>query len=209
MILGDKKMKLKEWSEKTGVKYLTAYRWFKDGKFPCPIYQTDSGTIIVNDESLENQSTQQLNSDVVISDFLKNVVEFSKANLSIEDFAAFILSNYILKNKSSIDIQPKIKPSKEEIQKHYQQFIPQKVKPPINIFIADKSTFDSCDSIKDNVNEDYIEDKIQEVLDLLRLDDSKLDEEKIKLLEALKSYNKSPASEKSNIITTTQSSTLK
>lgn len=66
-------MKLKEWAEKTGIKYLTAYRWFKAGTLPVKAYQTDSGTIIVQDDSflLENTvETSQINNDVM-SLFLK------------------------------------------------------------------------------------------------------------------------------------------
>src|SRR5271157_3345928 len=42
-------MKLKEWSVKQGISYMTAYRWFKSGKLPVKAYQAQTGTIIISD----------------------------------------------------------------------------------------------------------------------------------------------------------------
>lgn len=39
-------MKLSVWAKKQGISYITAYRWFKDGKIPEAV-QYDSGTILV------------------------------------------------------------------------------------------------------------------------------------------------------------------
>ena len=44
-------MKLKDWADKQGISYITAYRWFKSDKLPVKAYQSGSGTIIVQDES--------------------------------------------------------------------------------------------------------------------------------------------------------------
>lgn len=124
-------MKLSDWAKKQGIAYLTAYRWFKDGKLPVQAYQSDSGTIIVQDESenLEQQmaSGNNQNNDVM-SLFLKKTVEFSKNNASIEDFAAFILSNFTLKPQASSETPKysKNKPKTEDVQKHFQKFIPEK-----------------------------------------------------------------------------------
>jgi putative resolvase len=41
-------MKLSEWAKTQGIKYQTAYFWFKRGQLLVPAYQSASGTIIVN-----------------------------------------------------------------------------------------------------------------------------------------------------------------
>ena len=40
-------MKLSEWARSQGIKYQTAFIWFKKGKLPVPAYQTKTRTIIV------------------------------------------------------------------------------------------------------------------------------------------------------------------
>jgi hypothetical protein len=124
-------MKLNDWAKKAGVKYLTAYRWFKNGTLPVPAYQTDSGTIIVQDNSEATEQNMSGNSGDAMSVFLKKTVEFSKNNSSIEDFAAYVISNFQLKLNGAMPEGPrysKNKPKSEDIQKHFQQFIPDKGK---------------------------------------------------------------------------------
>jgi hypothetical protein len=138
-------MKLSDWAKKQGISYLTAYRWFKDGKLPIKAYQSDSGTIIVQDEELESsEETVASQNNDVMSLLLKKTVEFSKNNASIEDFAAYILSNFSLKLNSGSD-HPKYsrnKPKPEDIQKHFQQFLkPQNQKPKPTMFVADPEDF--------------------------------------------------------------------
>jgi len=114
-------MKLKDWADKTGVKYLTAYRWFKAGTLPVKAYQTDSGTIIVEETEEEKKE------DVIdaTSLFFSKTLEFSKNEASIEDFASYIFSTFQLKLLSSLENnKPKIKPSSAEVRKHFQQFFP-------------------------------------------------------------------------------------
>jgi putative resolvase len=41
-------MKLIDWSKQQGVAYITAWRWCRDGKMPCPWERTPSGTILVH-----------------------------------------------------------------------------------------------------------------------------------------------------------------
>lgn len=48
-------MKLSKWAKKQGISYTTAFRWFKQGKMPCPTTQTASGTIIVHDDQPTTQ----------------------------------------------------------------------------------------------------------------------------------------------------------
>ncbi len=139
-------MKLKEWSEKVGIKYLTAYRWFKAGKLPVKAYQTTSGTIIVEEElESERAEKQQMNNNAV-SLFLKKTVEFSKAESSIEDFAAWILSTFQLKVNEQVE-GPKYSrnmPKPEEVQKHFQQFLkPKGDKPKPAMFVASEETLEA------------------------------------------------------------------
>lgn len=124
-------MKLKDWAKKEGISYQTAYRWFKSRSLPVKAYQSESGTIIVQDEegSAPENTMNRLtssNSDAM-SVFLKKTVEFSKANYSIEDFAAYVIGNFQLKiNPAASDMSLKYsknKPSQNEVNKHFQQFI--------------------------------------------------------------------------------------
>ncbi len=41
-------MKHDEWAKQEGIHYMTAWRWWRDGKLPVPAYQAPSGTIIVD-----------------------------------------------------------------------------------------------------------------------------------------------------------------
>lgn len=117
------KIKLKEWAEKHNLSYLTANRHFHAGMIPGAV-QLDSGTILVEDDSME-QNMAINNSGDAMSVFLKKTVEFSKNNSSVEDFAAFVISNFQLKlNGTEGPRYSKNKPKTEEIQKHFQQFIP-------------------------------------------------------------------------------------
>lgn len=124
-------MKLKDWAKKEGISYQTAYRWFKAGSLPVKAYQSESGTIIVQDEegsSPEHHNMNRLSgSPDAMSVFLKKTVEFSKANYSIEDFAAYVIANFQLKiNPAAPDMSLKYsknKPSQNEVNKHFQQFI--------------------------------------------------------------------------------------
>lgn len=135
-------MKLKDWADKQGISYLTAWRWFKarDPRL-ADAYQSDSGTIIVPDDtdSLE-QPMSAVHSNDVMSTVLKKTVEFSKNNASVEDFAAWILSNFTLK-PNSVSEGPKysrVKPKPEEVQNHFKQFLkPKGEKPKPNMFVTE------------------------------------------------------------------------
>lgn len=129
-------MKLKDWAKKEGISYQTAYRWFKAGDLPVKAYQSESGTIIVQDdngstpENVMNKAT--VSSSDAMSVFLKKTVEYSKANSTIEDFAAYVIANFQLKiNPAAPDMSLKYsknKPSQTDVNKHFQQFIqPKKV----------------------------------------------------------------------------------
>ncbi len=140
-------MKLADWAEKQGIAYLTAYRWFKANKLPVKAYQSESGTIIVQDdaevlsEPLVSENT--MNNDAM-SLFLKKTVEFSKNNAPIEDFAAYILSTFILQ----VNYGPqnpkysKNKPKSEDIQNHFKKFISKVEKPKANIFVPNQESMD-------------------------------------------------------------------
>ncbi len=142
-------MKLKDWADKQGISYLTAWRWFKAGDPRlADAYQSDSGTIIVPDENDASSEYQMLGnvSNDVMSTVLKKTVELSKNNGTIEDFAAWILSNYVLMPHNTRYEGPKYsrnKPKSEEVQKHFQKFMkPKGEKPKPNMFVAEPEAMD-------------------------------------------------------------------
>jgi len=123
-------VKLKDWADKVGIKYLTAYRWFKNNTLPVRAYQTNTGTILVEDEDVDMGTNVDINDKNIISNsmslFLKKTVEYSKNNSSVEDFAAYLLSNFQFVFNDLLDIKinnnkySKQKPSSEEILKQFQ-----------------------------------------------------------------------------------------
>lgn len=121
------KIKLKEWADRNNLSYITANRHFHAGLIPGAV-QLDSGTILVEDDSLEQNMAATSSANDAMSFFLKKTVEFSKNNSSVEDFAAFVISNFQLK-LNSVSEGPRYsrnKPKPDEVQKHFQQFIPDK-----------------------------------------------------------------------------------
>lgn len=158
-------MKLKDWAEKQGISYLTAWRWFKaaDPRL-ANAYQSDSGTIIVPDEfDATEQSMGTVQTNDVMSSILKKTVELSKNNGSVEDFAAWILSNFSLKSNSYSD-SPKYtrnKPKSEEVQKHFQKFIkPKGEKPKPNMFVAESSVLNDLVSKSDDLTAQELVEEI-------------------------------------------------
>ncbi|MFI0435526.1 MAG: recombinase family protein [Parachlamydiaceae bacterium] len=49
-------MKLSTWAKKQGISYRTAWRWFKENKLPVIAEQTETGTILVKDESTDSKN---------------------------------------------------------------------------------------------------------------------------------------------------------
>jgi hypothetical protein len=97
-----KTIKLADWCEKTGVKYLTAWRWFNAGEMPVHSYQTESGTILVEDKDSSDEQA--------ISVYLKKMSEINQNNGTVEDFAAWTLSTFSLQLKEPISKElPEIK----------------------------------------------------------------------------------------------------
>jgi putative resolvase len=41
-------VKLSDWAKREGISYLTAWRWWKEGRLPVPAHQTPSGSILVD-----------------------------------------------------------------------------------------------------------------------------------------------------------------
>jgi hypothetical protein len=171
-------MKLKDWADKTGIKYLTAYRWFKAGTLPVEAYQTSSGTIIVQDESETTEKPMNSPQPDVMSIILKKTVELSKANGTIEDFAAFVLTNFTLKPIINSDAPrySRNKPRSEDIQNHFKQFIkPKGEKPKPNMFMATEEVIDDLVS-KQNFADKNLKDLGEDSLDFFTmLDASKID----------------------------------
>src|SRR6185312_17513098 len=100
----------------------TAWRWFKSDKMPVRAYQTSTGTILVEDDEqvpTENK-TEENEINKGISLFLKKTIEYSDGNHTIDDFAAYVLSNFELRLIGQDS--PKYsrnKPKSEEVQKHF------------------------------------------------------------------------------------------
>lgn len=123
------KIKLKEWADRNNLSYITANRHFHAGLIPNAT-QLDSGTILVEDDTLEQTMANTTGTNDAMSLFLKKTVEFSKNNGTVEDFAAFVISNFQLKLNGQVDVPrySKNKPKPEEVQKHFKQFLPDKEK---------------------------------------------------------------------------------
>ncbi len=51
-------MRLGDWAEKQGITYMTAWRWFKQGKMPVKTIQTPSGMILVEQENEAGTTSQ-------------------------------------------------------------------------------------------------------------------------------------------------------
>ena len=121
------KIKLKEWADRHNLSYLTANRHFHAGMIPGAV-QLDSGTILVEDDSPEQTMAGNSANNDAMSLFLRKTVEFSKNNSSVEDFAAYVISNFQLK-LNTVPEGPRYsrnKPKADEVQKHFQQFLPDK-----------------------------------------------------------------------------------
>lgn len=162
-------MKLKDWADLQGISYLTAWRWFKAGDSRLSnAYQSDSGTIIVPEESDSSEQSMgnTVHSNDVMSTVLKKTVEFSKSNVSIEDFAAWILSNFSLKPNTYSE-GPKysrVKPKSEEVQKHFNQFLKTKgEKPKPNMFVAEDDALDELMAQSDDLTTRELVDEIHKI----------------------------------------------
>lgn len=138
------KIKLADWAKQNGLSYITANRLFHNGSIPNS-QQLDSGTILVEDSSVMEQNMANNSSNDAMSLFLKKTVEFSKNDSTVEDFAAFIISNFTLKLNGAVE-NPKYsrnKPKADEVQKHFQQFLkPKGEKPKPQMFIAPEETLE-------------------------------------------------------------------
>ena len=153
-------MKLSDWAKKQGIAYLTAYRWFKDGKLPVKAYQSDSGTIIVQDDSETSEQAMAANAtqNDAMALFLKKTVEYSQNNSTVSDFAAYILSTFQLK-LNTVNEGPKYsrnKPKAEDVQKHFQQFIPKGEKPKPNSFVIEPDKLDELAAQSDSLSANQI-----------------------------------------------------
>lgn len=76
-------MKLSDWAEKQGISYMTAWRWFRDGKLPVKASQMPTKTIIV----YENEPTED--SPVVIYARVSSRDQLSDLTRQIERLKQF------------------------------------------------------------------------------------------------------------------------
>lgn len=145
------RMKLKDWADREGIAYITAYRWFKAGKLPVNAYQADSGTIIVEDEMPEtsgiNIVDNQKLSDSPVSQLIKKAVEISKAGAPVEDLATFIISNFKLEKHEVPEVitrRARMKPTKEMTEGHFKKFLKSdKAKPEAKMFLVNEDELDN------------------------------------------------------------------
>lgn len=160
-------MKLKDWADKQGISYLTAWRWFKAGDSRLAgAYQSDSGTIIVPEDNTSEPLMNNIQDSDIMTVFLKKTVEFSKNEHAIEEFAAWILSNFTLKIKGLPDAPrySRVRPKSEEIQKHFQQFIkPKGDKPKPNMFVAPPDALDDLIAKADDLTAQELVDEIHKI----------------------------------------------
>lgn len=149
-------MKLSDWAKKQGISYLTAYRWFRDGKLPVNAYQSGSGTIIVQDDEFEFSEKPIQNTSNAVAHFLKKTIEFSKANGSVEDLAAYVLSNYKLEMQGSsfeFGTKLKTKPTHEMTSGHFKQFLKKDTaKPAPNMMLMDQDALNDIISNSEDPN---------------------------------------------------------
>jgi hypothetical protein len=146
------KMKLADWARENGLSYITAHRHFHAGMIPNA-QQLDSGTILVDTKDASPEQGMSSSSNDAMSLFLKKTVEFSKNGSSVEDFAAFVISNFQLK-LNGVSEGPKYskqKPKSEDVQKHFQQFIPKGEKPKPNSFVMDPKAFEDISAANTTV----------------------------------------------------------
>jgi putative resolvase len=61
-------MKLSEWARREGIRYQTAWKWWKQGTLPVPARQTETGTILVDEQLREQASGVALYARVSSSD---------------------------------------------------------------------------------------------------------------------------------------------
>jgi hypothetical protein len=148
------KIKLKEWADRNGLTYITAYRHFHAGMIPGAT-QLDSGTILVENESPEQTMAATASTNDAMSVFLKKTVEFSKNDSTVEDFAAYIISNFQLKLNAIAEVPrySKNKPNPEEIQKHFKRFLPDKEKEEHLKAVKDSIKEQHLKAVKDSIKE--------------------------------------------------------
>jgi predicted site-specific integrase-resolvase len=81
-------MKLSDWAKEQGICYKTAWRWFKDGKLPVLAEQTVTGTILVKNEIIENNSL-----DTIIYCRVSNHSRKEELNYQVQRCEEFCLKN--------------------------------------------------------------------------------------------------------------------
>lgn len=152
-------MKLKDWADKEGISYITAYRWFKAGKLPVQAYQAESGTIIVEEEAVEaaeNVMPSVKSNDSPVAQIIKKAVEISKSGASVEDLATFVISNFKLSEHEIPEAPPlrraRMKPTKEMTESHFKKFMKTKSKPEAQMFLVNENELDNVVAASEKVS---------------------------------------------------------
>lgn len=153
-------MKLKDWADKEGISYITAYRWFKAGKLPVQAYQAESGTIIVEEEvveAAENVMPSVKSNDSPVAQIIKKAVEISKSGASVEDLATFVISNFKLSEHEVSEAPParraRMKPTKEMTENHFKKFMKNpKSKPEAQMFLVNENDLENVVAASEKVS---------------------------------------------------------
>lgn len=154
-------IKLSDWCKKHGIKYLTGYRWFRDGKMPVNAYQTATKTILVDDtdfnfDECDVSDLLEENTDSSpIAMLLKETINIGKMGASAEDLAAYVVTNFNLEWKHTSEKlhpalvkAPRIKPASAEAQGHFQKFLTKPTKKPApNMFLIDEQTLNEISEV--------------------------------------------------------------
>lgn len=114
-------MKLSEWAKKNDIAYNTALRWFKNGKLPVYAHQTETGTILVNEEVKANMKDDTSSMFLKIYNSLTNELIYIVNNDN--DVKAALInvatlmsqSKHSIMNNAAIEVQPIL--NKDELYK--------------------------------------------------------------------------------------------
>ena len=109
-------LKLSAWAKKNGMSYATAYRWFKSGKLNAA--QVSTGTILVNEESDDNNVNKDVQYKLIVADILTQAADYTINNKSSIYFARWILDNYKLEPINKVN-----KEKKKDISTHFNNIL--------------------------------------------------------------------------------------
>lgn len=95
-------MKLADWAKKNNISYISAWRAYKKGEIPNA-KQSATGRVCIDEEDFEEEN-EYFSDETSISQLLKKTAELSNNGGSVEDLAAYVITNcdFKLNNTSSL-----------------------------------------------------------------------------------------------------------